>query len=50
MNWRIFLRFHYNELIGHDPFGFGQEVCGNMPVTKAQILPSDHYGVVIDIT
>ena len=26
------------------------EVFGNMPVTKAQILPSDHYGVVIDIT
>lgn len=26
------------------------EVFGNSPVTKAHILPSDHYGVVIDIT
>ncbi|WP_416144576.1 endonuclease/exonuclease/phosphatase family protein [Planococcus koreensis] len=26
------------------------EVFGNMPVTKAHIFPSDHYGVVIDIT
>ena len=26
------------------------EVFGTMPVTKAHILPSDHYGVVIDIT
>lgn len=25
-------------------------VFGNRPVTKAHILPSDHYGVVIDIT
>lgn len=32
------------------PFLNSVEVFGKLPVTKAYILPSDHYGVVIDIT